>query len=58
MLAQAPVGVALAAVFLHESIGALQVAGGVAILAAAFLIQRAPTPSASGAPAAIPAEAR
>ena len=42
MLAQAPVGVALAAVFLHESIGAIQVAGGVGILAAAVIIERAP----------------
>ena len=40
MLAQAPVGVALAAVFLDEGIGAVQVAGGVAILAAAVIIQR------------------
>lgn len=40
MLVQAPVGVALAAIFLDESIGAVQVAGGVAILAAAVIIQR------------------
>jgi drug/metabolite transporter (DMT)-like permease len=40
MLAQAPVGVALAAVFLDESIGPIQVAGGIAILAAAVIIQR------------------
>jgi drug/metabolite transporter (DMT)-like permease len=45
MLAQAPIAVALAAVFLHESIGAVQVAGGVGILAAAFVIQRAPSAS-------------
>ena len=51
MLAQAPVGVALAAVFLDESIGPIQVAGGIAILAAALIIQR------SGAPAADPPEA-
>jgi drug/metabolite transporter (DMT)-like permease len=43
MLAQAPVGVVLAAVFLHESIGVVQIAGGVGILAAAFIIQRAPS---------------
>ncbi len=40
MLAQAPVGVGLAAVFLHESVGPVQVAGGIAILAAAVIIQR------------------
>ncbi|MEA2675700.1 MAG: hypothetical protein QOI92_2892 [Chloroflexota bacterium] len=42
MLAQAPVGVVLAAVFLHESIGLVQITGGVGILAAAFIIQRTP----------------
>jgi drug/metabolite transporter (DMT)-like permease len=42
MLVQAPVAVALAAVFLHESIGVVQITGGVGILAAAFIIQRAP----------------
>lgn len=54
MLAQAPIGVALAAVFLHEAIGPIQVAGGVAILVAALLIQRAPSPeiAAISAPAA------
>ena len=46
MLAQAPVGVALAAVFLDESIGPLQVAGGIAILAAAVIIQRSDAPRA------------
>jgi drug/metabolite transporter (DMT)-like permease len=45
MLAQAPIGVALAAIFLQESIGAIQVLGGAAILAAAFMIQRAPAAS-------------
>ncbi|MEO5704061.1 MAG: DMT family transporter [Candidatus Limnocylindrales bacterium] len=40
MLAQAPVGVVLAAVFLEEGIGPLQIAGGIAILAAALVIQR------------------
>ena len=44
MLAQAPVGVALAAVFLDETIGEVQILGGVAILAAAAIIQRAATP--------------
>jgi drug/metabolite transporter (DMT)-like permease len=46
MLAQAPVGVALAAIFLGEGIGPVQVAGGVAILAAAIVIQRSATPQA------------
>jgi drug/metabolite transporter (DMT)-like permease len=52
MLAQAPVGVALAAVFLNESIGPIQIGGGVAILAAAVIIQRSasPDPGASLAP--------
>jgi drug/metabolite transporter (DMT)-like permease len=40
MLAQAPVGVALAAVLLDEGIGPVQVLGGVAILAAAVIVQR------------------
>ena len=44
MLAQAPVGVALAAVFLDEGIGPIQIAGGVAILAAAVIIQRSGSP--------------
>jgi len=47
MLAQAPIGVALAAIFLDESIGPVQVAGGLAILAAAVIIQRSATPSAT-----------
>jgi drug/metabolite transporter (DMT)-like permease len=51
MLAQAPIGVALAAIFLHEAIGPIQVVGGVAILAAAILIQRGPTPDAAAVPA-------
>jgi drug/metabolite transporter (DMT)-like permease len=46
MLVQAPVGVALAAIFLDESIGPVQVAGGLAILAAAVIIQRAAAPAA------------
>jgi drug/metabolite transporter (DMT)-like permease len=57
MLAQAPVGVALAAVFLDESIGPVQVIGGVAILGAALIIQRAATPSESTADAGAAAEA-
>ncbi|HYK95293.1 MAG TPA: DMT family transporter [Candidatus Dormibacteraeota bacterium] len=52
MLAQAPLAVALAAIFLHESIGPVQIAGGVGILAAAFIIQRAPAPDASAVAAA------
>ncbi len=40
MLIQAPVGVALAALFLRESVGPVQVLGGIAILAGALLIQR------------------
>ena len=43
MLAQAPVGVALAAVFLDETVGPVQIAGGLAILAAAVIIQRSAT---------------
>jgi drug/metabolite transporter (DMT)-like permease len=51
MLAQAPVGVALAALFLHEAIGPIQVVGGAAILLGALIIQRAPSaPSAPSAP--------
>ena len=40
MLAQAPVGVILAAAFLDEAVGPIQVVGGIAILAAAAIIQR------------------
>lgn len=47
MLVQAPVGVVLAALFLDESVGPIQVAGGLAILAAAVAIQRAATPAAT-----------
>ena len=43
MLAQAPIGVALAAVFLDEPVTLVQVIGGVAILLAALLIQRVPS---------------
>jgi drug/metabolite transporter (DMT)-like permease len=53
MLAQAPVGVALAALLLDEGIGPVQVLGGIAILAAAVIIQRAATPAT-----AAPVEAR
>jgi drug/metabolite transporter (DMT)-like permease len=54
MLVQAPVGVALAAMFLDESIGLVQIAGGVAILAAAVIIQRSatPAPAAEAVPSA------
>jgi drug/metabolite transporter (DMT)-like permease len=54
MLVQAPVGVALAALFLDEGITAIQVAGGVAILVAAAIIQRgaAGSPDAAAEPAA------
>lgn len=45
MLVQAPVGVVLAAMFLDESIGPVQVVGGMAILAAAVAIQRASAPA-------------
>jgi drug/metabolite transporter (DMT)-like permease len=52
MLAQAPVGVALAALFLGEAIGPVQVAGGAAILAGALIIQRSGGPvTASREPA-------
>lgn len=51
MLVQAPVGVVLAAMFLDESIGPVQVVGGLAILAAAMAIQRASAPG----PAAVAA---
>ena len=41
MLVEPLVGVSLAAIFLHEAIGPIQAAGGVAILAAVLLIQQA-----------------
>jgi drug/metabolite transporter (DMT)-like permease len=53
MLAQAPVGVALAAIFLDEAIGPLQIAGGVAILAAAVIIQRSASPAARAIPSEV-----
>jgi drug/metabolite transporter (DMT)-like permease len=54
MLAQAPVGVALAAIFLGESVGVVQVVGGVAILAGAVIIQRGAAGGAGGDPHRIP----
>jgi drug/metabolite transporter (DMT)-like permease len=57
MLAQAPVGVALAAVFLDEGIGPIQVAGGVAILAAAVIIQRSGSPDPAADAGRAPATA-
>jgi len=56
MLAQAPIGVALAAIFLDETIGPVQVAGGLAILAAAVIIQRSASPSSSADEQPGPAE--
>jgi drug/metabolite transporter (DMT)-like permease len=53
MLAQAPVGVALAAIFLNEGIGPIQVAGGLAILAGAVIIQRASAPMSEMSPIAV-----
>jgi drug/metabolite transporter (DMT)-like permease len=41
MLIEPLVGVALAAAFLAEAVGPVQAAGGLAILAAALIIQRA-----------------
>jgi drug/metabolite transporter (DMT)-like permease len=57
MLAQAPVGVALAAVFLGEAIGPVQVIGGAAILAGALIIQRSsdPVPAPEQQAAKLPA---
>jgi drug/metabolite transporter (DMT)-like permease len=51
MLIEPLVGVALAAAFLAEAVGPVQAAGGLAILAAALIIQRAQP----GEPALIPA---
>ena len=48
MLAQAPVGVILAALFLEEAIGPMQVLGGIAILAAAVIIQRSAASDPAG----------
>jgi drug/metabolite transporter (DMT)-like permease len=55
MLAQAPIGVALAAIFLDEPIGPIQVLGGAAIIAAAFLIQRSPARASDTTVEALPA---
>ena len=57
MLVQAPVGVALAAIFLDESIGLVQVLGGLAILAAAVAIQRTADASTAPVPEVPPAVA-
>ncbi len=56
MLIQAPVGVALAAAFLDEAIGPIQVIGGLAILGAALIIQRSAAPAPANA-RDLPAEA-
>jgi hypothetical protein len=48
------VGVALAAVFLAEAVGPVQAAGGLAILAAAVIIQRARPAEPALMPAAEP----
>ena len=45
MLIQPVVGVALAALFLQEAVGPIQAVGGIAILAAAVIIQRTAAPS-------------
>jgi drug/metabolite transporter (DMT)-like permease len=50
MLVQAPIGVALAALFLDESVGIVQIAGGLAILGAAIIIQRSAAPDDAPAP--------
>lgn len=55
MLAQAPIGVALAAVFLDETIGPIQILGGLAILAAAAVIQRSPSRVTEAAAEPVPA---
>ena len=54
MLIEPLVGVALAAAFLAEAIGPLQAAGGLAILVAAVIIQRARPAEAALVPAAEP----
>ena len=55
MLVQAPVGVLLAAIFLGEKVGPVQVAGGLAILVGAALIQRGPKAEGAAAPEPAPA---
>ena len=52
-LAQAPIGVALAAIFLHETVGLVQIGGGLAILAAAVIIQRSAPSAEAAAPEAV-----
>jgi drug/metabolite transporter, DME family len=48
MLAEPVVGVVLAALFLSEGVGPIQVIGGVTILVAAFLVQRDTSPASAG----------
>ena len=54
MLIEPLVGVALAAAFLAEAVGPVQAAGGLAILAAALIIQRAQPAEPALVPAAEP----
>ena len=54
MLIEPLVGVGLAALLLNESVGPIQVAGGLAILAGAVIIQRARPDVAAIVPAADP----
>ena len=54
MLVEPLVGVALAAILLHEAVGPVQALGGVAILSAALLIQRARPTEPALLPAAEP----
>jgi drug/metabolite transporter (DMT)-like permease len=55
MLFEPLVGVTLAAVFLDETLAPIQVAGGVAILGAAVLLQRGTIEAGDLGPAAVPA---
>ena len=55
MLFEPVVGVALAAVLLHEGLSPVQVAGGATILLAAFIVQRGSRPAADGIAAVMPA---
>jgi drug/metabolite transporter (DMT)-like permease len=57
MLFEPVVGVGLAAILLGEALGPIQAVGGAAILAAAMILQRAPThraPAAEDEPVAVP----
>jgi len=54
MLFEPLVGVTLAALLLHEALAPVQVAGGVAILAAAILLQRGAPAGETMEPAAVP----